>query len=194
MAKKRTAVDNNTIVEGKNLKFYWSLVKSKVILGLLLMVVVKLVIIIRFGWMVALDRSGGYDWLIAVFIFILLGCKLSKQKSFKNWQVSLTGAVAGISLGLLIALVDLALFRNMFALKNIILKPLIFMVIGMAIVVITFLFKYKEDKINYDIPGDGEETYKEIADRMFLVNDKKELELLLKEFELRTDELDNMDI
>lgn len=142
MVSQRT-VGNKRINGQINLRYYWSLVKSKVILGLGLMVAVKAMIIWKSGWLVALDISGGYDWLLAVFIFCLIGFKLSRQKDFRHSQVCLTGALAGLSLGLIIALIDLALFRNLWAVENLLRKPFLFMVMGMASTLIIFLYKHK---------------------------------------------------
>jgi len=149
MVLKKTSKDERRVgakvLTRKGWQYYWQLVRKKVILGFVLMLAVRIYFIVRYGWLVAMDRSGGYDWFFGIVIFVFFGLVLSRKISFTYRQVAMTGGAAGFCLGGLTAILDLLLFRNLWAVLNIIRKPLLFLVIGMTVSTIVYILVTNDD-------------------------------------------------
>ncbi len=130
---------------GGKLQFYWQLIKKKVFLGFVILLVVRFYLILRYGWLVAMDRSGGYDWFFTIVIFIIIGVVLRLRKDLGYQHVAAVGGLAGLVLGGFTAVLDLLLFHNLWVLFNLIRKPLLFSVIGMAVITIVYLLLVNDD-------------------------------------------------
>jgi hypothetical protein len=127
------------LLAGEPLRYYRRIVERVVWLGWAVIVLSKIGMVVYFGVLAAIGQSGLIDWLIAVAIFVAIGMGLWKRHGATYQKAVVAGGVAGIYFGLGLAVIELILFRNTWALANLIRKPLFFLFIGMAVTTFTYL-------------------------------------------------------
>ncbi len=111
-----------------------------IITALLVAFVVRIFITLTSGALVAMAKVGGYDWLIAVVTAGLYGfLEYKTNNNTKLKFVVIYSAVMGMLFGGIIALIDLLVIRDLWALFNIIKKPVIMAVLFSAVSTIGFV-------------------------------------------------------
>lgn len=118
---------------------YWKLVGKKVFLGFFLILTVKIYFIFKYNWLMAMDRSGGYDWILGIVIYMSLGLVLSKKPNLSFKKIAAIGGWSGLYLGFLSAFLDLLFFHNLWTLFNMFRKPILFAAIGFAVTTIVYI-------------------------------------------------------
>lgn len=119
----------------------WQQTKPFIVVFVVAMVVMRVILIAWFGFVMALDKFGGMDWLLLVVVSIVAGVVQSK-KQFVTYARAITyGAILGFCGGLIIACFDALLYRNFWAVMNIWRKPLLFAVLAAAVTVLSTTFK-----------------------------------------------------
>ena len=120
---------------------YINPVKRYVIVALFLAVIVRIAITIKSGALIAMTQVGGYDWLISVIMAAMYGAlEYKHHRKAKLSAVIGHSIVMGVLFGLVIAIVDWAVVRDMWSFLNIIKKPIIISLVFGAVGTIGFMF------------------------------------------------------
>lgn len=124
---------------GEPVRYYRREVSRVVWLGWAVMVLSKIGIAVYLGILVVISQSGLIDWLVAVAVFAAVGMGLWKRSRMTYQKAMIAGGIAGIYFGTGLAVIELVLFRNTWALANLVRKPIFFLFIGMAVTTFTYL-------------------------------------------------------
>jgi len=118
--------EENDLIAGKSLGFYWKASKFFI----LLMVVLEIANVI-----LELYQYG--NWIIEIVLFAILTLWLIKRYRIKLAVVLFTSSMVGVIAGLLLAIFDTIWYRELWYLLNLIRKPCIISAVGIGS---TFLF------------------------------------------------------
>lgn len=116
-------------------------VRRYVIVALLIAFVIRIFITLNSGVLVAMAKVGGYDWVIAVVIAAVYGfLEYKHHKNVTLKSVIIYSVVMGILFGCIVAIVDMIIIRDLWAVSNIIKKPIIIALLFGAVSTIGFVF------------------------------------------------------
>ena len=113
-------------------------VRPYIFVSLILAFVLRVVITMNSGAIVAMTKVGGYDWLIAIVVAGMYGFIKYKQKLT---SVILHSIVMGLVFGVIVSIIDMLIIRDLWAFSNIIKKPLIISCIFGAVSSIGFVIR-----------------------------------------------------
>lgn len=123
--------------------FIWQKIQREVLGGAVLVVLIKAIMIWRYGMVATLNLAGGYDYVVAVIMGGLIGNKISKNKKPTAKQAVFYGGMSGIYFGIIVAVIDAVLYRNTWAVWNLLKRPILFAILMGAAATIVFTIRYR---------------------------------------------------
>lgn len=140
------------VLAGKDLSFYFKIIRIPVVLAIVIEILAHFT-----------ANTFYLIWLVNFIVFVYISWYLIKKHQAPFFQIVVASTMAGIIIGVCVALFKLIWFRHFYLIFNLITEPMITAIVGIGISALTFLIIKnisqknikKSKKINNNLKNKG---------------------------------------